>query len=145
MKNFPYLYGQLLKISDALHVLYCRVVRNGDVPPQLAGSSYYAAASENPLRTLAQLGLRMAPYIQWARSYRFQPPSNAEKGCEPWRAKWLLGLYEKTMDAIQAVEPPTHFQDTDKAQLFIGYLASLPKLKDTDSAAEVKEEQKHDD
>lgn len=145
MENFPYLYGQLLKISDALHVLYCRVVRNGEVPPQLAGSSYYIAASENPMRTLSQLGLRMAPYIQWARSYRFQTPSNVEKDCEPWRAKWLLGLYEKTMDAMQAVELPTHFQDTDKAQLFIGYLASLPKLKDTDSAAEMKEEQKHDD
>ena len=45
MENLPYLYGQLLKTSDELHVLYCKAVRNGDVPPQLVGGSLFQAAA----------------------------------------------------------------------------------------------------
>ncbi len=30
MQEFPYLYGQLLKVSDEMHILYCRVERDGD-------------------------------------------------------------------------------------------------------------------
>ena len=30
MDNLPYLYGQLLKAADELHVLYCKVVRKGE-------------------------------------------------------------------------------------------------------------------
>lgn len=126
MQSFPYLYGQLLKASDELHVLYCRVVRNGEVPPQLAGSSCYIAAAEAPVRTLAQLGQRMAPYLNWARSYQYQNVQT--KGCESWRAMWLLGVYEKTVAALSSAwTSATHFTDEDKALLFMGYLARLPK------------------
>ena len=38
MENMPYLYGQLLKAADELQVLYCKVVRDGEIPPQLVGA-----------------------------------------------------------------------------------------------------------
>lgn len=126
MGSFPYLYGQFLKISDELHALYCLVMRKGDYPTQLAGSSVYQAASEMPLRTLSVLGQRMNPYVMWAKTYRYA--NIAEKGKESWRAKWLLSMYEKIANKLYDVwQEETRFNDQEKAQLFIGYLASLPK------------------
>lgn len=140
MQNFPYLYGQLLKTSDELHVLYCRVVRNDEIPPQLAGSSCYTAAAEAPVRTLAQLGQRMAPYLNWARSYQYK--SVQTKGCESWRAMWLLGVYEKIVAALSSVwTPAIHFTDEEKAQLFMGYLARLPKTAKIPDGNEIKNDE----
>lgn len=126
MENMAYLLGQLLKISDELHTLYCKVVRGGDVPPQLAGSSLFVAASETPYSTIAQLSLRMNPYITWAKQYRYKNISI--KNEESWRARWYLSLYEDTANKLkEAVTDSTRFNDFEKAQLFIGYLASFSK------------------
>lgn len=126
MENLPYLYGQLLKASDELHALYCNVVRDGDLPTQLAGSSLYQAAAEAPVRTLHLLGQRMNPYITWAKTYRTKGYS--EKGKESWRAGWLLSMYEEIATKLYAAwRPGTRFNDEEKAQLFIGYLAAFPK------------------
>ena len=70
MEATPYLMGQLLKASDELHALYCKVVRNNQIPPQLVGSALFVAASETPGRTLSQLSVRMAPYLSLAKLYR---------------------------------------------------------------------------
>lgn len=140
MQNFPYLYGQLLKTSDELHVLYCRVERKGEIPPQLAGSSCYIAAAEAPVRTLAQLGQRMAPYLNWARSYQYKNVQTENR--ESWRAMWLLGVYEKIVAALDNVwTPVTHFNDAEKAQLFMGYLARLPKTARTPDGNEIKNDE----
>lgn len=134
MESFSYLYGQLLKASDELHAMYCRVVRNGDLPAQLAGSSVYRAAAEAPLRTLNVLGQRMSTYIAWAKTYR--PEGAPEKGKKDWRAKWLLRMYGDIAVKLHAEwQPDTRFNDEEKAQLFIGYLASFPK-KEASEAAE---------
>ncbi|WP_019850202.1 hypothetical protein [Desulfitobacterium sp. PCE1] len=126
MENMAYLVGQLLKISDELHTLYCKVVRGGDVPPQLAGSVLFAAASEMPYQAIAQLSLRMNPYITWAKQYRFKNIST--KNEESWRARWYLGLYEDAANKLKTtVTDSTRFNDFERAQLFIGYLASFPK------------------
>ena len=129
MDSLPYLYGQLLKISDALHALYCTVVREGNLPTQLAGSGVYQMAAEAPVRTLSLLGQRMNPYIAWAKTYRRK--NVREAGKESWRAGWLLSLYEKTVDKLAAAwKPETRFNDEEKALLFIGYLAGYPKKED---------------
>jgi len=133
MNKFPYQYGQLLKVSDELHALYCNVVRNGDVPPQLAGSGLYQAAVDSPVRALRQLGQRMNPYITWAKYYRTK--NVPEVGKESWRAGWLLSLYEKIANALYAewvqgdteTEKKIKFDDAEKAQLFIGYLVVAEK------------------
>ena len=126
MEDYPYLYGQLLKVSDELHVLYCRVMRKGEVPMQLAGGSLYQAAGETPVRTLSLLAQRMNPYIIWAKSYRTKEVY--EEKIESWRAGWLLDLYENIATKLYRVwSQEMHFNDAQKAQLFIGYLAAFPK------------------
>ena len=126
MENMAYLVGQVLKVSDELHTLYCKVVRNGDVPPQLAGSALYVTAGETPNQALAQLSLRMNPYIIWAKQYRFKNIDKKDE--ESWKAAWYLNLYENTANKLKFVmADSTRFNDYDKAQLFIGYLSSFPK------------------
>ena len=126
MENLPYIYGQLLKAADELHALYCNVVRNGDIPPQLAGSGLFQNAAEAPVRTLNLLSQRIMPYYSWAKSYRLK--GIVEVGKESWRAGWLYRVCEETMDKLQSCwTAHTRFSDEEKAQLFIGYLAACPK------------------
>ncbi|HHW37092.1 MAG TPA: hypothetical protein GXX18_07635 [Bacillales bacterium] len=130
MDRTAYLLGQVLKISDELHTLYCNVVRNGDVPPQLAGSALFVTAGEMPNQAIAQLSLRMNPYITWAKQYRFKDID--KKGEESWKAAWYLSLYESTANKLKLVMmDSTRFNDYDKAQLFIGYLSSFPKRENS--------------
>ena len=126
MENMAYLVGQLLKISDELHTLYCKVIRSGDVPPQLAGSALFVTAGETPHRAITQLSLRMNPYITWAKQYRFK--NIKDEGKESWKAAWYLKLFEDVANKLSlTMAVSTRFSDFEKAQLFIGYLASFPK------------------
>jgi hypothetical protein len=131
MEDIPNLVGQILKISDELHAFYCKIVRDGNVPPQLVGNSLMASALETPERALAQLAQRINPYIAWAKQYRTK---NCDiKGKESWRAAWYLGLYERNAsifrDKLEALRS-TQFGDREKAELFIGYLADFPKKEE---------------
>lgn len=126
MDNLPYLYGQLLKAADELHALYCKVVRKGEIPLQLAGSSLFAAAVEAPVRTLNVMCQRIMPYYTWAKSYRLQ--GIQIEGKESWRAGWLYRLCEGIMGKIeQNWTMQTRLNEEEKAQMFIGYLAAFPK------------------
>ncbi len=132
MENMAYLVGQLLKISDELHALYCKVVRSGDIPPQLAGSALFVTAGEMPYQAIAQLSVRLNPYITWAKQYRFKnikdKDKNEDDGKERWRAAWYLKLFEDVANKLSfTITDSTRFNDYEKAQLFIGYLASFPK------------------
>lgn len=146
MEGFPYQYGQFLKVSDELHAMYCRVVRNGGLPPQLAGSGVYQAASEATLRTMSVLAQRMQPYIAWAKTYHAN--GDSQKGSETWRAKWLLQMYEEIAGKLKEVwTADTRFNDEEKAQLFIGYLAAFPKReqnrgKDAEDSDQIEEVQR---
>lgn len=127
MEDLPYLFGQLLKVSDELHALYCRVVCGGNLPTQLAGSGMYRSAAEYPVRTLNMLGTRMNPYITWAKSYV------TKKEKESRLAGWLLSMYGNiASDLHKAWQSDIHFGDAEKAQLFIGYLANFPKKENGD-------------
>lgn len=131
MQEFPYLFGQLLKVSDALHVIYCRAMRDNDVPNTLAGSGLYVAGAEQPYRTLAVLGQRMNPYIAWAMKYREK--GIQKKGEESWRAGWYLTLYERIASQLYAAwGNQKRFNEEEKAQYFIGYLAAFPKKEVTE-------------
>lgn len=132
MQAYPYLYGQLLKVSDELHILYCRIVRKqGQIPTQLVGGSMYNSAAELPRQTLAQLGQRMSPYIVWAKAYQYQNVKVPDQ--ESWRARWYLHLYETMAAQLAACpEPMTRFTDGERAQLFLGYLANFPKKEDSE-------------
>lgn len=131
MRELAYLLGQLLHVSDELHTLYCKVKRNGDIPPQLAGSALFTTAGEMPFQALAQLSTRLNPYISWAKQYQYQ---NIEKqGQESWRARWLLRLFEQLSNKVHLqMDKSVRFNDYEKAQLFIGYMGSLPTKEATD-------------
>ena len=139
MDNLPYLYGQLLKAADELHALYCRVVRGGDYPPQLVGSSLFQSAAEMPVRTMNIMSQRIMPYYSWAKSYRFKNIQESQK--ESWRAGWLYSMCEKIMSKLQSSwTPQTRFNDEEKAQLFIGYLAKFPEKEVIETAIEEESE-----
>lgn len=135
MDNLPYLYGQLLKAADELHALYCKVVRKGEIPPQLAGGSLFLAAAEAPVRTLNILSQRIMPYYTWAKSYRLQ--GIQIKGQESWRAGWLYRLCEDITEKIkQNWTMQTRLNEEEKAQIFIGYLAAFLKSEKNETKTE---------
>lgn len=122
MEGTPYLMGQLLKAADELHALYCKVVRDNQIPPQLVGSALFVAASEAPGRTLSQLSVRMTPYLSWAKQYRTKDEEYSGL------AGWYLKIFESIANKLSAeLSVPMRWSDTQKAQLFIGYLASFQK------------------
>ena len=134
VKEYPYLLGQMLKVSDSLHELYCHVVRKNDkLPPQLIGSSMYLMASEHPQKILDELGKRMRPYIAWAKTHRDaciidkKGEGDKEERRGP-KARYYLRVYEQLCNQLLMVETgQTGFNDQEKGLLFIGYLASFPK------------------
>ncbi len=130
MQEFPYLFGQLLSVSDALHEMYCIVVRDNDIPNTLAGSGLYIMGGEQPYKTLGVLGDRMNPYIAWAKTYASKKVET--EGKESWRARWYLSLYGTIAAQLQKVwDDQTRFSEEEKAQYFIGYLAKFPKSKES--------------
>lgn len=140
MESMAYLVGQLLKISDELHALYCNIVRgeNG-MPTQLVGSALFVTASESPNQAIAQISVRMNPYITWAKQYRTKKVVEKEK--ESWRAGWYLKLYEDTANRLLPVMTDAiRFSDFDKAQLFIGYLGAFPKRSDSAASEKIADD-----
>lgn len=122
MKGKAYQIGQLLKISDELHALYCKVERKGDIPSRLVGSAMYVTANETPDQAIAQLAVRMNPYIAWAKRYMLMEEEQS------WKARWYLKLYRDIADELYPnMSNSIRFGDIEKAQLFFGYLASFPQ------------------
>lgn len=133
MNEYPFLLGQMLKAADYLHELYCVKVR-GDKPnslPQLIGGSLYTSAADFPNQTLVRLLQRMKPYLNWARSNRSAALENTRKTGETVEgpsAGYYLFVFTQIADKLQPVlKPDVRFSDVEKAQLFLGYLASFPK------------------
>jgi len=141
MQDTAYLIGQILKVSDALHALYCEIKRDGDIPPQLVGNAVFVTASETPAKALALLSTRMAPYIAWAKQYRAQKD---EKNGKSGLAGWYLRQYEMLMTQLHPkLTEDIRFKELEKAQLFIGYLAELPKSgnKQSPEQEDIQDEQ----
>ena len=136
VNEYPYLLGQMLKVSDALHELYCHEVR-GEIPPQLIGSGLYVSATETPLQALAQLGNRMNPYITWAKTnkekritIKRKDKEGNETSYQGPAAGYLLSVYSRTADLLKTVlTGQSRFNDQEKALLFIGYLASFSRAE----------------
>ena len=112
------------------------MVRKGDFPPQFLGSGLYRNASETPARTLNILSQRIMPYYAWAKSYRYK--ERTEPGKESWRAAWLYHQFERIMNQLREKwTVPSRFDEEEKAQLFIGYLAAFPKKEESTINEEV--------
>jgi hypothetical protein len=68
METAAFKVGRYLSVADWLHRVYCDKVRDGSMPPQLIGSAYLAQTLTNPQRGLANISLRLAPYLSWAKT-----------------------------------------------------------------------------
>ena len=67
----------------------------------------------------------MNPYIAWAK--RYCTGDIQKKGEESWRAGWYLSLYERIATQLYAAwGNQNRFNEEEKAQYFIGYLAAFP-------------------
>jgi hypothetical protein len=91
----------------------------------------YQSAMEFPSRTLAQLTQRLSPYLGWAKTHKETfysvTKKNGETASSP-RAGYYLGVFHEIAGKLAGViTDQTRFSDAEKAQLFIGYLASFPK------------------
>ena len=119
MSNAPFLVGRMLKLADELHALYCKEVRDYNMPPQLIGNTLMTAALDSPVQSLAQLALRLKPYYGWAQTFH--------KGENAKLAGYFVGLYGETASQLAVLDLPQRFNDADRAQLLLGYLAANPK------------------
>lgn len=128
MNESAFLLGRFLRVADEIHRLYCEVIRKKEIPPELCGSSMLTATLENPTQAIAQLCMRSAPYLKWARAYH-----GAEKSglVHYWMHQWAPiadNLHEATWPARPSPE--------ERAQIFLGYLSSFQKSEDNSTATE---------
>jgi hypothetical protein len=115
MNNGPYLVGRILKLADELHALYCKEVRNGSLPPQLLGNALVGAALNSPIQSLAQLSLRIVPYLGWARTN-----STDSAGL----SRYFLKEFGNVESKLRDFALPTRLDDPARAQLLLGYISS---------------------
>lgn len=122
MNDLPYLVGRMLKLADELHALYCKEVRGGSLPPQLLGNALMAAALDSPTQALAQLALRVAPYLGWARTN-----TTVSVGLSRYFLK-EIGLIGGKLGGLTL---PARFDDAARAQLLLGYVSSNAQAEDS--------------
>jgi len=129
MNNTPFLVGGMLKLADELHALYCKDVRDNNLPPQLVGNTLMTAALESPTQALAQLALRLKPYYGWAQTFcQIRRDNDSEEKTKSRNlAGYFIALYRDVASELAEHELPARFGDTERAQLLLGYLAANPK------------------
>jgi len=112
MQEPAFLIGRFLSLADTLHAEYCKEVRKGDTPPQLLGNSLIPTAIGDPNRGLARMLDRIGPYQAWAR----------RKGTG--LARWSCNEMGKIAGEVAGkLTSGKRFDDAEKAQLLLGYLA----------------------
>ncbi len=118
MGKVPFLVGRMMKLADELHALYCKEVRD-ELPPQLVGNALMSAALDNPIQALSQLALRLKPYYGWAQTFRGKENGKL--------AGYFIGQYGEVAAQLAEMSLPNRFNDAERAQLLLGYLASNKK------------------
>ena len=129
MKESAFLLGRCLRITDEIHRLYCEIVRKKELPPQLCGSSLLVGMMESPSTTLSQLAMRSAPYVKWAKVCR-----DDEKGSlvHYWLKQWST-----IADQLHTMEWPKRLTPEERAQIFLGYLASFSKSEKQTTSVQI--------
>jgi hypothetical protein len=121
MNNPPYLVGRMLKLADELHTLYCKEVRKNSLPPQLLGNALMVAALNSPTQALAQLALRIVPYLGWARTNKTESAG---------LSRYVLREFGLLEDKLRYATLPTRLDDPGRAQLLLGYISSNAQTED---------------
>jgi hypothetical protein len=109
METTAFKVGRYLSVADWLHRVYSEKVR-GSMPSQLIGSSYLAQALTNPQRGFANMSLRLAPYLSWAKT----------RGAR--HAAGIVATLDKLGTEItQSGGFGTKTTDQDRADILLGY------------------------
>ncbi len=123
MNESAFWLGRFLRIADEIHRLYCEVVRNKQMPPELCGSALLIGMMEAPGTALSQLALRSAPYVKWARG-------GADKGDKGGLVGFWLKQWGGASERLHTLKWPQRMTPDERAQVFLGYLSSIPKSGD---------------
>lgn len=125
MKEAAYQVGQILALSDTLHKDYCTVVREGELPNSLIGTSLMRRALDNPAGALADLSERLIEYIRWAKVAQISNdwPQDDPKVIAVNEAKKKLRQYQPIAETLQNLILPTECDDVMKAHLLLGFMA----------------------
>jgi len=133
MNESAFLLGRCLRITDEIHRLYCEVVRKNELPSELCGSSLLIGMMESPVSTLSQLAMRSAPYVKWACAYH--DDKSVKKNFDGTEIKIIVlvkswwNRWSEVADQLHSLEWPKRLTPEERAQVFLGYLASFPKNK----------------
>lgn len=122
MNQSSFLLGRLLKVADELHVLYSKEVRKS-VPPQLIGNALLNAALNSPPQAISQLGLRINPYLAWAKT------NNTDSA---GLSRYFLKKFQEIATQLSKQDYSKRLDEFEKAQLFLGYLATIDDEGDND-------------
>lgn len=128
MNETAFLLGRFLRVADEIHRLYCGVVRPNDELPELCGSSLLGPMLESPLRTFNQLATRVLPYLKWVKKFHGEEKSGL---AHYWMRQWTT-----IADALHGTSWPVRPSPEERAQIFLGYLSSFPKLEKTETSNE---------
>ncbi len=133
MKEAPYQVGQVLSLADTLHKDYCIVVRKGQLPNSLIGTSLMRRALDNPAAALADLSERIIEYIRWAKTAQISQdwPENDQRRIAINEARKRLRQYQLIADRLGACDLPIECDDVMKAKVLLGFLALPPSEEQT--------------
>lgn len=115
MQSSFYLIGRLLSLSDQIHRIYAKEVRDDESPSKLMGNSIMQTALEQPEKALAVFSQRFLPYQLWAQT--------ANIGGDTKLLRFFLKEIGIVCDQLKEQEIPTRCNDAEKAQMILGYLA----------------------
>jgi len=148
MKDAPYQIGQVLSLADTLHKDYCVVVRKGEVPNTLVGTSLMRRALDNPVGALADLSERMIEYIRWVKTASPPPPPSVSLGEDDqkkqrhtrrayYEARDTMEIYKPLAEKLSDCTLPTECNDVMKAQLLLGFLSTPPEKQTEERKEEI--------
>lgn len=129
MKDAPYRVGQVLALADTLHKDYCIVVRKGQLPNSLIGTSLMRRALDNPAGALADLSERMMEYIRWAKVAQIPEgwSQNDPQLIAVREARKKMRQYQSLAETLATWDLPKECNDVMKAHLLLGFLADHPE------------------
>lgn len=138
MKDAPYQVGQVMALADTLHKDYCTVVRRGQLPNSLIGTSLMRRALDNPAGALADLSERILEYVRWAKVTQMSREwsSDDQRRIAVNEARKKLRQFQPLAAELSACALPTECNDVMKAQLLLGFLAVPPAGEQNDEGKE---------
>lgn len=121
MQEAAFLLGRFLSLADTVHLRYCEIKRDGDVPPQLLGNQHLAMAALNPAGALALLCDRLRIYKGWA---------DTDRSGKAGLAKWAVRQMGEVAAGLTERLPQRALEDNEKAEMLLGYLVRGAKSGD---------------